>query len=142
MTSKRTARPHLAGRVALLLALVAAAFCVGYLARGETQAAAPQETRGVFLFRELVERAGYYNDWWAYPIDLRVPHLNRASPDVMIIGEGKTVEFRGVLRLGDGTAEPAWQSATNFEESVTASELERMVPRQVLDNALAWRHSR
>ena len=142
MTNEHPARSLFSGRGVLLLALIAGAWGVGYLTAGETRAGEPVETRGVFLFREPVERAGYFNEWWAYPIDLREPHLDRASSDVMIIGEGKTVEFRGVLRLGDGTAEPAWQSAGNFEEGVPADELERLVPRQVVDNALAWHRAR
>ena len=132
MTRKRTDSIVFARRAALLLALIAAVCWGGRLLFFQESAGVVAGASGTFLFREDVERAGYYNDWFASSLEGR----ERAA--VTIVGEGKTVEFRGVLSLGGPGAEASWTSAENFGRVLEGDELERLVPAQVIESALAW----
>ena len=128
-----------ARRIALLLALSLALYWLGHLmvrqARGGGETADAAQDGGVYLLKELVERAGYFNEWWAYP-------EGRGETEITIIGEGKLVEFRGSLRLDAEPETAKWHGAQNFGQAIDVAEIERLVPRQAIEKVWAWSRSR
>lgn len=121
-----------------LAILLVAIFCLGYSIgrhdreRGELAHAVEADT--VHLLREPVERAGYYNEWWAY----RGRRKGSAETEVTIIGEGKLVDFYGTLSPDAAARKLNWNSAVSHGESLDSAEIERLVPQQAIENSWAW----
>ena len=65
----------------------------------------------------------------------RTKQLGQAT--ATIIGEGKTAEFIGNLRINCGNGKHNWQSASNNSEFLTNEEqVNVIVPQQVVKNAV------
>lgn len=89
----------------------------------------------IFLLEEDLEGV-YANFWHAVPLRTRdeIAQLNGA--EMTIIGEGKTVDFYGVLHINCENKKFHWKSASNFGEALNrARSIEQSVPNAVVTNA-------
>lgn len=89
---------------------------------------------GVFLLEEPVEGI-YYNEWWAHPIssDEEISKFNQA--EMTIRGEGKTIDFAGVLSMNCTNGRYLWMGTHNFIDPISEEKTKRLVPLQVTRNA-------
>ncbi|MCK0128708.1 hypothetical protein [Erythrobacter sp. F6033] len=84
-----------------------------------------QYLEGTFLYEDPVEGV-YSNFWTAYPI------RSGSSPELTIRGEGKTVEFSGVIQLNCENGKYFWHSGNLFQEPLSDEEIRNLVPNQAV----------
>ena len=84
----------------------------------------------VSLFFEQLEQP-YSNSW-----DGMLISSDSGQTDAYIKGEGKSVEFHGILSINcsDGSGH-YWKAASIWDEPATASQLKQTVPPDVTTNA-------
>lgn len=88
---------------------------------------------GIFLYEEKVEI--YWNDWWAHPLQSRKTRDKYGHADLTITGEGKTVDFRGIISMNCENGKFHWVTASNFGKSIEGdSNISMIVPKQVTKN--------
>lgn len=80
---------------------------------------------GTFLYEDPIEGV-YSNFWTAYPI------RSGSSPELTIRGEGKTVEFSGVIQLNCENGKYFWHSGNLFQEPLSTQEIGDLVPEQAV----------
>lgn len=85
----------------------------------------------VFLHDQPLEGV-YGNNWWG----TAVSSADTGQINVYIHGEGKTVEFDGIVSLNCESASGYyWKTASNFETPVKKAEMREILPKKVLQNA-------
>lgn len=85
----------------------------------------------IFLHVEPIEGV-YVNNWWG----TAVGSADDGDVKVYISGEGKTVDFDGILSLNCESADGHfWKTASNFETPVKQNEMGEILPKKVLQNA-------
>jgi len=88
---------------------------------------------GQFLYEEKVEL--YWNDWWGHPLSSRKEIEKYHQAEITIRGEGKTVDFSGVLSMNCMNGKHYWVTASNFSSQIASDEeIERLVPKEVISN--------
>lgn len=88
---------------------------------------------GVFLYEEKIEI--YWNDWWAHPLRSREHVARVRQAEVAITGEGKTVDFSGVISMNCENGKYFWKSASNFRRPLVDKQaIEDKVPDQIHRN--------
>lgn len=88
---------------------------------------------GVFLYEEPVEI--YWNDWWAHPLKSRADVKEYGQAEPTITGEGKTVDFVGLLSINCENGKHTWRGTQNFDRTLGEQETDEIVPPQVIKNA-------
>lgn len=88
---------------------------------------------GVFLYEEKVEI--YWNEWWAHPLQSHETMKKYGQAELTITGEGKTVDFSGVISMNCNNGKYYWKTATNFQTALSGEkDLMAVVPDQVHKN--------
>lgn len=83
----------------------------------------------IYLYEQKIEN--YWNEWYANPLKTRDKMLKN-GPSVLVTGEGKTVEFSGILDIDCGSGRKSWRSVQNFNSLVEdKTEIDQMVPKEV-----------
>ena len=80
---------------------------------------------GTFLFEDPVE--GVYSNFWTAYTNRMEP-----SPELTIRGEGKTVEFSGVIVLNCSNYKYVWRGGANFGEPLTEEQIKSLVPEPAI----------
>ncbi len=89
------------------------------------------EANSVFLYDEPIEGV-YQNNWWG----TAVSSGETGQINVYIQGEGKTVDFDGILSLNcENPSGYFWKTASNFETPVKKKKIMEILPHTVLQNA-------
>ena len=88
---------------------------------------------GIFLFEEKVEI--YWNDWWAHPLRNKKEIERLGQAELTIRGEGKTVDFVGVLSMNCDNGKYFWRGVENFYTVIrNDKEIAEVVPTPVIKN--------
>lgn len=90
---------------------------------------------GVFLYEEKIE-GSYWNEWWGHPLKSKDDVINLGQAEITIRGEGKTVDFVGMLSINCSNGKYFWAGTQNFIDPITEIEAEEIVPKQVITNAI------
>ena len=92
-------------------------------AKVETKNRAEKSTyqSGTFLYEEPVEGV-YSNFWTAYLL------RSDPSPELTIRGEGKTINFSGVIQLNCENGKYFWSTSSNFDKSLKREQVDQIVP--------------
>ncbi len=89
-----------------------------------------QSSKPTFVHREEIE-GPYINEWYAQPLT-STDATNKRALTVLILGEGKTVEFSGILSFKCDGGYKSWRSVQNFYQTITdESEIMKIVPEAV-----------
>ncbi len=89
-----------------------------------------------FLYNEPVED-DYGNAWWG----ALAPSYAAGQIDLNVTGEGKTVDFSGLVMIycrtadGHNMGDWVWRSASNFGDVVAVDKVYKIVNQAVLANA-------
>lgn len=79
---------------------------------------------GVFLYEDPVE--GVYSNFWTAYLMRMDP-----SPHLTVRGEGKTVEFSGVITLNCENGRYLWETGSDFGTPIAKAEIDDYVPQPV-----------
>ncbi len=79
---------------------------------------------GVFLYEDPIE--GVYSNFWTGYLMRMEP-----SPHLTIRGEGKTVEFSGVITLNCENGRYYWDNGSDFGTPIPEDEIDNYVPQPV-----------
>jgi hypothetical protein len=89
---------------------------------------------GIYLYEQIIER--YRNEWVAYTTMAAAKLPTKAEASIQIKGEGKTVEFSGIVIINCANGRHVWKSASNFGTALKQpGEIQELVPPQVMQNA-------
>jgi len=89
------------------------------------------EANSVFLYDEPIEGV-YGNNWWGTAISSG----ETGQINVYIHGEGKTVDFDGILSVNcESPSGFFWKTASNFGTPVKKTDMIEIIPNTVLENA-------
>lgn len=89
-----------------------------------------QASKPTFVHREEIG-GPYINEWYAQPLTSTDVSGGRGLT-VLILGEGKTVEFSGILNFKCDGGHKNWRSVQNFYQTITdESEIKALVPEAV-----------
>jgi len=89
------------------------------------------EAGSVFLYDQPIEGV-YQNNWWG----TAVSSGETGQINVYIHGEGKTVDFDGILSLNcENSSGYFWKTASNFETPVMKKDVIEILPNIILQNA-------
>jgi hypothetical protein len=95
-------------------------------ARSEDLAAA-QEERPILYKQEL--EGVYFNSWTG----MKVSGSPGNQVDVHVLGEGKSVDFNGILSINCSSGSGYfWKTASNFHESLSEVQITEIVPIEVV----------
>ncbi len=88
---------------------------------------------GQFLYEEKVEL--YWNDWSGHPLTSWKEIEKYHQAEITIRGEGKTVDFSGILSMNCKNGRHYWVTASNFGGQISSvDKIEKLVPEQVIKN--------
>lgn len=88
---------------------------------------------GMFLYEEKIEM--YWNEWWAHPLGSKKTIKKYGQAEITIMGEGKTVDFSGIISMNCSNGKYYWRSVSNFGDAITDDiEIKRLVPDQIRKN--------
>ena len=89
------------------------------------------EVNSVFLYDQPIEGV-YGNNWWG----TAVSSGETGQINIYIHGEGKAVDFDGILSLScENPSGYFWKTASNFETPVKKKEMIEILPNIVLQSA-------
>ncbi len=89
---------------------------------------------GIYLYEQIIER--YRNEWVAYTKLAANKLPANAEAAIQIKGEGKTVDFSGIVIINCANGRHVWKSASNFGTVLKLPvEIQELVPPQVIQNA-------
>lgn len=91
-------------------------------------------SEGIFLFEEPIEQAGYFNEWWAHEVSSESEIEQLGQVEVSIRGDGKTVDFTGLLSMNCENGKNFWRGTQNFNTPLDEEEVNETVPKQVIRN--------
>lgn len=80
---------------------------------------------GTFLYEDKLE--GVYSNFWTAYLLRHTP-----SPELTIRGEGKTIEFSGVISLNCESGGYYWETSSDFQNPLSESETKKVVPIQAI----------
>jgi hypothetical protein len=83
---------------------------------------------GTFLYRDHIE--GYWNDWIGYPMTEKNNLPSNNQVEIAVKGEGKNIDFRGILSINCENGQNYWLAAN-------ADEPEENIPTQVTNNTVS-----